>query len=142
MTLEDEWYYRAFAKILQGQEVYAFAGSGGYHNTSKMNVANISVKYFNSLSINLKELVKHVEFVTENLDDMIEIEVNSATHGPALPFTMTYQDSETLCFTRNKEEKLGVIRTSDTITLRNEPLKRFHDPSRFFEIIRDISNLL
>lgn len=118
--------YMAFPKVLQGQAIQTDSINGDTY--TQFDARNISIDYFNSLTIDLKELVNMVEFQT--VKNTIEIE--SMNSDSKLPFYVSYQDPETLCFTRKKDEGKHGVRISDLVSFyKYQILDRFHGGTVF-----------
>ena len=122
-------YFDILPRILRGTKI-PIMGRDYKYTGEHLDIQNISIGYFNSLTINLKELVNMVEFMTDNPNDKIEIDETMPSTSQ-LPFYVSYQDPDTICYSRNNDDKTGIVRVSDTFSFQIKELKRFHDQTMF-----------
>ena len=124
--------YMEFAKALKGRKTSILKYpdfsdiNANWNESVNYDMRNISLSQFNSYTIDLKELVNMVEFGTEDINDRIEIDVDQLRINSNLPFYVSYQDPETICFTRKSDDKENIIRIYDLFSLITKQLDRFH----------------
>ena len=127
--------FTSFPKILKGEKVrihnktqkHTFNGTGGYV-FEQLDSQEISVGLFNSLTVDIKELVHQVEFEAEKSNDSLKFDTDFLKDSNSLPFFLSYQDPEKVCFTRNDDDKPNIARLYDTVSLIKAKLEKF-DPS-------------
>ena len=110
--------YSQFAHLLQGKQVV------NEHGT--IDFRNISQHYTNTFFIELEMLYQGIEFKRENKSKNLYLNADN-NRKTRLPFYVSYQDSHTVCITRNEDNEGGIIRTEDVLTLEKEKLQKFHE---------------
>ena len=113
--------FSTFAQILQGKKL-----SSGIKDEAGLDIRNLSDNYANSFTIELTRLYQMVEFKTKNSNDSLEFSADSSTQTE-LPFYISYQDPERICYTRNSDSKEGIIRIEDILSLIREQLQMFDE---------------
>lgn len=128
--------YSTFAGILKGQKFPSVRS-----NESTFDIRNISETYANVFTIHLNKLYRRIKFDTENINDSIKL--SSFVHDDkVLPFYVSYQDPERVCFTRNDDKREKIMRVEDELTLLHQQLKRFHRRVTFNILIHHPGQLL
>ena len=128
---DNKDYSNVLPRVLQGEEIPILDKSLEFTG-EHYDIRNVSIGHFNSLTVDLKELVNVVEFIVDDPNESIEIDaIENSTSAARLPFHVSYQDPETICYTRDNEEKTGIVRVSDTFSLRKDKLRKFHNQTVF-----------
>ena len=120
LTLPTEYpYYSKYFHIMTGK---SFNSKASY--TSKFNIQNISEDYANAFEVKLERIYKAVNFVAEHPNDSIGLSVDG-DFKEDLPFYVSYQDPDHVCFTRNDDKREEIIRLRDMFRLDKQELKKF-----------------
>lgn len=136
LNIDPHHSYTFFSKILKGKEVkLPYTSPNGLCNVeqgmTKIDARNISVDYFNYLTIDLKALFFSLEFKTEDPNSSIYMDVETLQPSSQLPFYVSHQDPESICFTRQEDELANTIRISDMISLFKSKLEEFEPQTTF-----------
>ena len=116
--------FNEYTQILKG-EILSINKLDGSLKT--VDIRNISVANHERFTIRLEDILNFYEFNTKNTDHALTWDGD--VNGVTLPFYLSHQEPETICFTRRDEEKVGVIRTIDVISLTS--LYNFHKKVSF-----------
>ena len=121
LPIENPWYpaYWYFYRIMTGKDF-----DRTLTHKDELDIFNVSEAYANTFEIELERLYYEIEFQAENINDSLKLSIVD-DFRKNLPFYVSYQDPNTVCFTRNKDEREGIIRVKDTLMLFKDKLKRF-----------------
>ena len=126
--------HHKFHRILTGYEIF-------YQASDKVNfdIRNMSEAYFNTFSIQLERLYDQIIFETENQNTTRLFDFKKNLD---LPFYVSYQDPDNLCFTRKDDAKENTNRVADELKLYRDQLEKFHSYINFKIYIHHPAQLL
>ena len=118
-----------YGQLLKGKIVSAISG----WQTADMGISNISDIDVKRLTIQPDDIASTIEFWAKNPNNSIYWSKPGDYASAAgrivarIPLQLSYQDSETICFTRKYVKKLRTLRLEDSIYLLQQELKRFDE---------------
>ena len=110
-----------FAWMLKGKKTFS-----GVNNKSEFDIRNVSKAYANLFELKLEWLYEKIEFNAEHPNDSLILSADVNSDNP-LPFYVSYQDPNKVCFTRKDDNKEGIIRMEDILSM---PFQRWIEFSR------------
>ena len=132
----DIYPAKTFSRILKGENIPI-----GHYKEEVFSIYNTSEAYVNMFSIKLEQLYDYIEFTTEHSNDSLTLYSNINSNDD-LPIYLSYQDPSTICFTRQDDKNLNIIRIEDSLNLLREELQKFHNRLRFKIFIHHPGQLL
>ena len=122
--MTDADSFSSFAKILKGNKESSTVKNEDGDSIAELDIRNFSENYANSFTFKLAQLCNLIKFETENSNDSLDLDCETSTSS-MLPFYVSYQDPDTICFTRNNDKKEGIVRIEDTYSLVKSQLDKF-----------------
>ena len=100
-----------YGKILSGEKVfsYEYNSIAKLYNKISMDVTNISSSGFGGMSLNLTDIVTRAHFETLDSMDTLDYGIGIAkdwNYVKDLPFEISFQTPESVCFTRKPDDQL------------------------------------
>ena len=118
-----------YEDILKGKQGIRYE----YNSTSRLykripldieELQDIDFGIFEALTFNFSDIVWGLEFATEDTEHKFRYpQIKGAMNKGHFPFTISYQTPETICYTRNSNDRRGLLRTYDWISLKTNVLK-------------------
>ena len=115
--------YSTFVRMLKGQN--AVLGVG---HEEGVDIRNLSEAYANTFEFKFKWLYRSIEFKTEQPNDSLTFNAGLDYDSP-LPFYVSYQDPDRVCFTRKEDRKDNIIRIEDTFSTNGKIFSRYSSPA-------------
>ena len=112
--------YIRLSQILKGENVSIRRSN----DKEFLDIRNISENHASMFKINFKQVYDWIEFRAEDENDKLKLNADYDLDEP-LPFFVSYNDPDAICFTRNSDIRKSIVRITDMVFLRESSLKRF-----------------